>query len=167
MFLSALPILLTLVMVQRSWNNERSSIEAYLALMPPPTSPPSILESEHSDDNGSNTKKVESKHKVSDKKSASKAKQKVETAHKESKAKTMPMPKEKREKEKTKAKVDTDKAKIIQAGDRVAQLIITKIELPRVLTVDELEATTRGSQGFCKNDETSTKQVGKNPIQKL
>ena len=112
LFLSALPILLTLVMVQRSWNNERSSIEAYLALMPPPTSPPSILESEHSDDNGSNTKKVESKHKVLDKKTASKAKQKVETAHKESKAKTIPKPKEKREKEKTRAKVDTDKAKL-------------------------------------------------------
>ena len=106
LYWSALPILIMLVMIQRSWN-ERSSIEAYLALMP--TSPPPILEGEHPNDGGSHAKKVEPKHKTLDKKTVPTTKRKVETAHKESKAKIIPKPTEKRE---MRGKIDTDKAKL-------------------------------------------------------
>ena len=68
LYFSALPILLMLIMVQRSWN-ERSDIEAYLALMP--TSPP-MLDEKDSDISRRHSKAVASKevskHKASDEK---------------------------------------------------------------------------------------------------
>ena len=36
----------------------------------------------------------------------------------------------------------------INAGDRVAQLILEKIETPAVLEVKELQKTIRGASGF-------------------
>ncbi|EIM85596.1 dUTP diphosphatase [Stereum hirsutum FP-91666 SS1] len=36
----------------------------------------------------------------------------------------------------------------VQEGDRIAQLIIEKIETPAVLEVDDLDATLRGAGGF-------------------
>ena len=36
----------------------------------------------------------------------------------------------------------------IQKGDRIAQLILEKIETPEVMEVDELDNTDRGSGGF-------------------
>ncbi|KAG8916546.1 Deoxyuridine 5'-triphosphate nucleotidohydrolase [Tulasnella sp. 417] len=42
----------------------------------------------------------------------------------------------------------SDKDFTVQVGDRVAQLIIEKIETPDVLEVDNLEETLRGAGGF-------------------
>ncbi|KAF8579041.1 dUTP diphosphatase [Ramaria rubella] len=42
----------------------------------------------------------------------------------------------------------SDKDFQIAEGDRVAQLIIEKIETPEVMEVDDLEATVRGTGGF-------------------
>jgi dUTP pyrophosphatase len=36
----------------------------------------------------------------------------------------------------------------VKEGDRVAQLVLEKIETPDVVQVDELESTIRGSGGF-------------------
>ncbi|KAF8271765.1 dUTP pyrophosphatase [Lactarius quietus] len=36
----------------------------------------------------------------------------------------------------------------VEEGDRVAQLVIERIETPSVVEVDDLEATTRGAGGF-------------------
>ena len=147
LYWSALPILLMLVVVQRSWN-ERSSIEAYLALMP--TSPPPILESEHSDDNGSNTsKKVEPKHKVSDKRTVPAAKRKVETAHKESKAKIIPKPKEK-EKETTKAKVGTDKTKLNTKDKPKGKATDARIRKPDATQTEESNHHNTDREGLAE-----------------
>lgn len=37
---------------------------------------------------------------------------------------------------------------VVSKGDRIAQLIMEKIELPTIKVVDELEETNRGSGGF-------------------
>ncbi|KAI0068959.1 dUTP diphosphatase [Artomyces pyxidatus] len=42
----------------------------------------------------------------------------------------------------------SDKDFTVEEGDRIAQLIIEKIETPAVLEVDDLEATLRGAGGF-------------------
>jgi len=86
LYFSALPILLMLIMVQRSWN-ERSDIEAYLALMP---TPPPMLDEKDSDISRRHSKtgasKEVSKHKTSDEKRIkSTEKRKTEEAkHKDS-----------------------------------------------------------------------------------
>ena len=86
LYFSALPILLMLIMVQRSWN-ERSDIEAYLALMP--TLPP-VLDEKDSGISRRHSKAVASKevskHKTSDEKRIkSTEKRKTEEAkHKDS-----------------------------------------------------------------------------------
>ena len=68
LYFSALPILLMLIMAQRSWN-ERSDIEAYLALMP---AAPPMLDEKDSDISRRHSKAVASKevskHKASDEK---------------------------------------------------------------------------------------------------
>jgi len=42
----------------------------------------------------------------------------------------------------------SDKDFIIEEGDRIAQLIIEKIETPAICEVDDLDATDRGGNGF-------------------
>ncbi|KAI0034102.1 dUTPase-like protein [Vararia minispora EC-137] len=42
----------------------------------------------------------------------------------------------------------SDKDFFIKEGDRIAQLIIEKIETPEVLEVDDLDSTARGAGGF-------------------
>ena len=37
---------------------------------------------------------------------------------------------------------------VITPGQRIAQLVIHKVELPELMEVDELEASQRGNQGF-------------------
>lgn len=37
---------------------------------------------------------------------------------------------------------------IIRRGDRIAQMVINKIEMPEIIEVDELSATGRGAGGF-------------------
>ena len=36
----------------------------------------------------------------------------------------------------------------IEIGDRIAQLIIEKIEIPQVIIVEDLDTTERGQSGF-------------------
>lgn len=43
---------------------------------------------------------------------------------------------------------NSDKRFFIEQGDRIAQLIITKIFLPELEVVDNLDETARGSDGF-------------------
>ena len=35
-----------------------------------------------------------------------------------------------------------------KAGDRIAQLIVEKIQLPKAMEIDELDETERGTEGF-------------------
>lgn len=37
---------------------------------------------------------------------------------------------------------------IINRGDRIAQMVINKIEVPEIIEVEELDNTTRGNEGF-------------------
>jgi len=50
----------------------------------------------------------------------------------------------------------SDKDFIISEGDRIAQLIIQKIEFPDVVEVKELTQTTRGEKGFGSTGVAST-----------
>lgn len=43
---------------------------------------------------------------------------------------------------------DPDTAISISRGDRIAQLIVQRVELPRVVEVDELDDTARGAGGY-------------------
>lgn len=44
-------------------------------------------------------------------------------------------------------------SKTFKAGDKVAQLVITKIETPKIKEVSELRETERGSNGFGSTDK--------------
>ena len=37
---------------------------------------------------------------------------------------------------------------VIKRGDRIAQMVINKIEQPEIIEVDELDITDRSSKGF-------------------
>lgn len=41
-----------------------------------------------------------------------------------------------------------DKPFVINRGDRIAQMVINKVEIPEVIEVDELDNTERGEGGF-------------------
>ncbi len=43
---------------------------------------------------------------------------------------------------------DRDAAFIIEAGDRIAQLVLVKVQTPEVVEVEELAASERGAGGF-------------------
>jgi dUTP pyrophosphatase len=43
---------------------------------------------------------------------------------------------------------DRDRQFAIAAGDRIAQLVLVRIEAPEIVEVDELTATERGVGGF-------------------
>lgn len=42
----------------------------------------------------------------------------------------------------------SDKSFVIKRGDRIAQMVINKIEIPNIIEVQELDETNRGSGGF-------------------
>lgn len=42
---------------------------------------------------------------------------------------------------------------IIHSGDRIAQIVISRCELPELVAVDVLDETERGSQGFGSSNE--------------
>lgn len=42
----------------------------------------------------------------------------------------------------------SDKDYMIKKGDKIAQAVITKIEFPKIIEVDELSETSRGEGGF-------------------
>ena len=43
---------------------------------------------------------------------------------------------------------DADAAFVVAAGDRIAQLVLVRVETPELVEVEELEESARGSGGF-------------------